>query len=133
MQNNNLQQMQSNTYNGGVICSTMQNLQVVNNAESANCQQLTRQHSITLSLFQFDLIYGPSTDRIGGPAIRSPWCPVPVTAPGEQTGSTCRTLRILQDLARPLPGTAGGANVWKPPGAVVPGVCPIATKTHVHP
>ena len=111
----------------------MQNLQVVNNAKSATYQQLTQQYSITLPLFQFDLIYGPSTDRIGGPAIRSPWGLVPVTAPGGQTGSTCRTLRILQDLARPLPGTATGANIWEPPGAVVPGVCPIATTTHVHP
>jgi hypothetical protein len=39
MQNNNLQQMQSNAYNGGVMCSTMQNLQNANNAQSASCQQ----------------------------------------------------------------------------------------------
>ena len=87
-----MQQTQSNAYNDGVICSTMQNLQVVNNAESASCQQLTQQHSITLPLFQFDLIYGPSPDRIGSPAIRSPWRPVLVTAPGEQTGRPCRTM-----------------------------------------
>ena len=92
MQNNNLQQMQSNAYNGGVICSTMQNLQVVNNAESASYEQLTRQHSITLPLFQVGLIYGPSTDRIDRPAIRSPWGLVPVTDPGGQTGRPCRTM-----------------------------------------
>jgi hypothetical protein len=39
MQNNNLQQMQSNAYNGGVMCSTMQNLQNANNAESASLKQ----------------------------------------------------------------------------------------------
>lgn len=82
----------------------MQNLQLVNNAANANYQQLTQQHIITMPLYQFDFIYGPSPDRIGGPAIRSPWGPVPVTAPNGQTGPTCRTLRILQDLARPLPG-----------------------------
>ena len=82
----------------------MQQMQIVNNAESANCQQLTQQHSITLPLFKFDLIYGSSPDRIDRPAIRSPWGRVPGNAPNGQTGATCRTLRILQDLARPLPG-----------------------------
>jgi hypothetical protein len=47
MQNNNLQQMQSNAYNGGVMCSTMQKMQInilqkmqcVNYARFANCEQ----------------------------------------------------------------------------------------------
>jgi hypothetical protein len=58
MQNNKLQQMQSNTYNSGVMCSTMQNLQIQNNAQSANCQQLTQQHNMPMPLCQLDLIYG---------------------------------------------------------------------------
>ena len=77
----------------------MQDLQIVNNAANATYQQLTRQHSITLPLYQFDLVYRPSTDRIGGPAIRSPGRPVPVTAPGGQTGRPCRTM--CQSAIRP--------------------------------
>ena len=105
---------------------TMQNLQVVNNAQNASYKQLTQQHSITMPLFQVDLIYGPSTDRIDRPAIQSPWHLVPVTAPRGQTGSTCRTLRILQYLARPLPVRSRACTIRRPPGAVVPVVCPIA-------
>lgn len=52
-----------------------------------------------MPLYQFDLIYGSSTDRIGGPAIRSPWGCVPVTAPRSQTGRPCRTL--CQSAKRP--------------------------------
>ena len=83
----------------------LQKMQCFNYAESASCQQLTQQHSITLPLYQFDLIYGPSTDRIGCPAIRSPGRPVPVTAPGGQTGRPCRT--VCQSARRP--------NIWHGP------------------
>ena len=57
-------------------------MQCNNYARFANFEQFTRQHSKTLPLYQFDLIYGPSPDRIDRPAIRSPWGPVPVIAPG---------------------------------------------------
>ena len=105
--------MQNNTYNSGVMCSTMQNLQVVNNAASANCQQLTQQHTITMSLYQFDLIYGPSTDRIDRPATRSPWCLVLVTAPRVQTGRPCRTL--CQSAIWP---SFWHSPCWAPPAAL---------------
>jgi hypothetical protein len=38
-QNIILQNLQSNYNNGGVICSTMQNLQNTNNAAAAKCKQ----------------------------------------------------------------------------------------------
>ena len=106
--------MQSNYNNGGVICSTMQRLQIMIFAASANCQQLTQQHTITLPLFQVDLTYGPSTDRIDRPAIRSPWGPVPVTAPRGQSGRLCRTL--CQSAIRP---NIGHTPYRAPPAALV--------------
>jgi hypothetical protein len=102
-------------------------------AESANCQQLTQQHSITLPLFQFDLIYGPSPDRIDRPAIRSPWGPVPVTAPRVRTGATCGTLPILQDLARPLPVLYMPCTIGETTGRRCARGLPNRTPNHVNP
>ena len=82
-----------------------------------------------MSLYQFDLIYGLSTNRIDRPAIRSPWGRVPDNGPWAQSGRTCRTLPILQVSAKPLLGTASRANIWEPAAAVAPWLYPIAPKT----
>ena len=67
-----------------------------------------------MPLYQFDLIYGLSTDRIDRPATRSLGRPVPVTAPRSQTGRPCRTL--CQSAIRP---NIGHGPYRAPQGALI--------------
>ena len=107
----------------------MQDLQVVNNAESATYQQLTQQHIITMPLYQFDFVYGPSPDRSAALPYGRPGAPCPSPRQASkpaQCAARCGFCKIWRD---PYQGTAGCTNIWEPPGAVVPGVCPIAPPT----